>query len=305
MPEMRVRWPWAWVLTTVLACGPGEPGGRAEPTLPFETRPRRTPEHYQPSWSSAQPREVIELLRAPERSDAENGAVLREHLQSLEPGQRLEIGGGVWSIAERLDLSPRGTPEAPIWIVARPGETPVLTRPDERQNVLNLGSGAPARFVGVRGLEIRGGSEGIKLYDCRQVWIDGCHIHDVASVGISANAADTSGLYLTRNRIHDTGGTGEGIYLGANDGRWSTSDSVVAQNHVHDTGGSQGDGIELKQGSSGNWIVENLVHGTPFPCILVYGTGGGRPIGSSATCASTRATTSCRSRARRTCATTS
>src|SRR5262249_43357266 len=36
----------------------------------------------------------------------------------------------------------------------------------------------------------------------------------------------------------------------------------------------QGDGIELKQGSTRNWLYANAVHGCQNPCILVYGTGG-------------------------------
>jgi len=39
-------------------------------------------------------------------------------------------------------------------------------------------------------------------------------------------------------------------------------------------GGTQGDGIEVKQGSHHNWIYSNHVHDTRYPCILVYGTGG-------------------------------
>ena len=74
--------------------------------------------------------------------------------------------------------------------------------------------------------------------------------------------------------MHSTGGTGEGFYIGGNDGVPIASRCVLALNHVHDTGGFQGDGIEVKQGSWGNWIVENTVHDTPYPCILVYGTGG-------------------------------
>ena len=180
----------------------------------------------------------------------------------------------------------------------------MLTRPDERQNVLNLGLGGPARFLCVRGLEIRGGSEGIKLYDCSDVWIDACHVHDVGSVAISANAAHTSRLHLTRNTIHDTGGNRGGALLGRNQAAPIMSRSVIAQNHVYATGGSQGDGIEIKQGSFDNWIVENLVHDTGAPCILAYGTKGRPPTESSATSATTPPTTSCRFRAKPSCATT-
>jgi hypothetical protein len=98
-------------------------------------------------------------------------------------------------------------------------------------------------------------------------------------VGISANSRDTSHLYITRNEIWNTGGTGEGMYLGGNNASVVMSRSVIALNHVHDTlnGVTQGDGIEVKQGSWGNWIVGNHVHDCNYPCIVVYGSGG-KPV---------------------------
>jgi hypothetical protein len=129
------------------------------------------------------------------------------------------------------------------------------------------------------GLEIRGGDTLLRLYDAANVWIDRCHIHDGTGCGISANAAaNTDHLYLTRNQIHHTGGTAEGMYLGANDG--TCGDARLdrrAQSTSTTPAGSQGDGIEVKQGSFNNWIVENHVHDCQYPCILVYGTGGEAP----------------------------
>lgn len=52
------------------------------------------------------------------------------------------------------------------------------------------------------------------------------------------------------------------------------SKSVIALNHVYNCRGSQGDGIEVKQGSWGNLIAENRVHDCNYPCITVYGTEG-------------------------------
>ncbi len=47
---------------------------------------------------------------------------------------------------------------------------------------------------------------------------------------------------------------------------------------MHDTGSSaddsQGDGIELKQGSYNNIIRDNVIFNTRWPCILLYGTDG-------------------------------
>lgn len=64
------------------------------------------------------------------------------------------------------------------------------------------------------------------------------------------------------------------MYLGANHGEHIMSESVIALNHIHDCKGSQGDGIEVKQGSWGNLIVGNDIHDTQYPCITVYGTAG-------------------------------
>ena len=64
------------------------------------------------------------------------------------------------------------------------------------------------------------------------------------------------------------------MYLGANHGKVVMSYTVIAENHVHHCGGTQGDGIEVKQGSHHNWIFRNHVHDTNYPCILVYGTDG-------------------------------
>jgi hypothetical protein len=229
---------------------------------------------YDPPWSSAVPARVIAFDHDPELSAAQNGAALKAAVQVLVAGDRLEIGSGVYSIDSFFTIDRIGTPDAPIWIAARAGATPVLTRVDAAQNAVNIGSSGPARYLVLEGLEIRGGDTGLRIHQASHVWIERCHVHDCAGPGITALSADTSFLYLLRNRIHHTAGTGEGMYLGANDGMHVTHDTTVALNHVHHTGGTQGDGIELKQGSWGNRIAENLVHDTPYPAILVYGTAG-------------------------------
>ena len=229
---------------------------------------------YDPPWAGVTPAKVLSLDHDSQLTDVQNGALLKQAIQGLTPGQRLEIGTGTFSVNSYFSIVLQGTAAAPIWIAPQPGATPVITRPDAGQNTVNVGSGGPTRYLCMQGLEITGGDTAMRLYDCQNVWVDGCNIHHCGGCGITANTADTAWLYLTRNHIHHTSGYGEGMYLGANNSLWIMRDSVVALNHVHDCGGHQGDGIELKQGSYGNWIVENLVHDTNYPCILVYGTDG-------------------------------
>lgn len=241
--------------------------------------PAWLPQSFDPPWGGLTPRRAIPFPYDPQRTTQQNGAALAAAIKVLQPGDRLNIGAGLYTLTAKFDVSLEGTLAAPIWIAcADPKNPPVLTRPDNRQNAMNVGEAGKARYLCFTGLVITGGDDLIKLHDCENVWIDRCHLHDGDGVGIAANSRNTSHLYLTRNVIERPGkswDTGEGMYLGANYGKVAMSHSIVALNHVSQTQVStQGDGIEVKQGSHHNWIAHNVVHDTRYPCILVYGTGG-------------------------------
>jgi hypothetical protein len=225
---------------------------------------------YQPDWASIVPQRVISHAGG-------DGDALVKAVEALKPGDKLEIAAGTYSVDLMWDLRVSGTREAPIWITAAEGASVIITRPDAKQNVINIGQGGPVSFLCLRGLEFTGGSHGMRLGHCTEVWIDQCHIHHTDGVCLSANSADTRRLFLTRNHIHHGAGHAEGMYLGANNGDHIMSESVIALNHIHDCRGDQGDGIEVKQGSWGNLIAENHVHDTNYPCITVYGTAG-KPV---------------------------
>lgn len=232
---------------------------------------------YDPAWASAEPSRVVQFAASAIADDAQNGDGLVKAIEGLVPGDRLEIGAGTYSVRRLWDLTVSGTAARPIWIVAAKDAKVIITRPDARQNVLNVGQGKPVEYLCLRGLEFTGGSHGVRLGQCQNVWIDQCHIHHTQEVCLSANSADTHHLYLTGNTIHDGNGTAEGMYLGGNHASVIMSESVIALNHVYNCRGTQGDGIEVKQGSWGNLIAENTVHDCNYPCITVYGTGGKRP----------------------------
>jgi hypothetical protein len=229
---------------------------------------------YDPAWASITPKRTVAHQALAGATMEQSGARLVQAIGALQPGDRLEIGSGTYSVERMWDLRVSGTAEAPIWIVAAKDAQVVLTRADNKQNVLNVGQGGPVRFLCLRGLDVTGGSHGLRLGQCRDVWVDQCHIHHTGEVCLSANSADTQRLHLTRNHIHHGGGHAEGMYLGGNNAAHIMSQSVIALNHVHDCRGDQGDGIEIKQGSWGNLIAENYVHDTNYPCIIVYGTNG-------------------------------
>ncbi len=248
--------------------------GEGPPSSEVSATPTQ-PTAYAPSWAAVTPARVLTHAYDGSRNELDNGAALRSAILRLQPGERLEIGAGRYSIAARFGIHLQGTATAPIWIAAQGGGAVVLTRPDADQNAVNVDF---SRYLALQDLEVTGGDTAVKLYDCVELWFDRCHIHHCGGVAVAANSADTQALWLTRNDIHDTSGSGgEGMYLGANNGQFVTHHSVIARNHVYRCAGTQGDGIELKQGSYANLLVENEVHDTNYPCILVYGTGGREP----------------------------
>ena len=273
----RGRGSWLCLVVVVLALALPERAlaagdAAAGPAAPWESG------QLAPAWGDAKPRRTLRLRHDSGMSDEHNGEALAGKLAELAPGDRLEIGPGRYSIARKLDLSLRGTAAAPIWIVAEDAaRAPVITRPDARQNVVNVGERSVAEFICFRGLELTGGSTLVRIHQGADLWLDRCHLHDAGHEGITTNTRDTSRIFITGNHLHGfaaPGATGEAMYLGANDGKAVMSYSVIAGNHVHDCGGTQGDGIELKQGSHHNWIVDNHVHDTRYPCIIAYGTAG-------------------------------
>ncbi len=272
-----------FVLLLLAGCGGGSGGGSNPSNAGTSgasgtsgTSGIQTGDDYYPAWADTAPTSTILLDYDGGLSSEANGAILADTVAALQPGDKLEIGAGTWSVNRWWNIVLQGSATAPIWIEAAPGAQVIITRPNASQNVMNLGSGGgnTTEYVCIRGLEITGGSTGMKLYHCSNLWIDQCHIHHTGGVGIAANSEDTDHLYITSNHIHHPGGTAEGMYLGANNSAHVMRHSVVALNHVHDCYGSQGDGIEVKQGSYGNWIVENLVYNCNYPCIIAYGTDG-------------------------------
>jgi hypothetical protein len=204
------------------------------------------------------------------------GDDLYERLGSLVAGDEVIVHAGTYTQTRRFEATWAGTASAPILVRGADGEArPVLTR-DAAQNLLNL----HGSYFTLREVEIDGGSHGIRLSDVDHATFEGLHIHDTGDVGISCNIHDDPGapkgcsqVTVRRCEIDHTGtdgGTGEGMYLGCNDGGCVFANSVIEQNYVHDLGGAQADGIEIKGGSYGNRVRDNVVVRSNYPGITIY-----------------------------------
>lgn len=194
---------------------------------------------------------------------------------ALNPGDELVLADGTYEMSGRFSFRARGTEQAPIIIRAADGATPLIHRPNANQNIWDI----DAEYLVLRGLHFSGGSAGLRFEHAQHVTIEACEIFDTGDVAIRMNDNTQNYAHNTiiDNHIHDTSGTGEGMYLGCNNNGCQFSESLIARNYVHNTDGpdvSQGDGIEIKEGGWGNTIRDNVIHDTGYPCILTYSTAG-------------------------------
>jgi hypothetical protein len=204
-------------------------------------------------------------------------------INAAQPGDEIVLAGGEYMLTELFSVTIAGTEDQPIIIRAADGEQPHLHRPNADQNIIDIAS---ATWAEIRGIEFSGGSAGIRISAADHLTIEDCEIHDTNDVALRANdgGATYESLHIVHNHIHDTDNTGEGMYLGCNENACQVANSVIERNWVHHTNQatvSQGDGIELKEGSHDNVIRDNVIHDTSYPCILSYSTannGGANAI---------------------------
>ena len=199
------------------------------------------------------------------------GESFKAAFESLGPGDTLIVHEGTYSESgARIRISAKGTESQPIVVKGADGEArPLITRPANStpQNTINIEG---ATYVTIQHFEITGNGDGIHLNGGpHHITIEDNEIHDI-DVGVNFRSSMDS-ILVRRNHIYNTAGTAEGMYVGCNNAACAVSNSIIEQNWIHDTRGSQGDGIEIKYGSWGNIIRDNVIHDANFPCILAYG----------------------------------
>jgi len=215
------------------------------------------------------------LLAAQEISPQDD---IHAAVAALQPGDELLLAGGDYFLDRSLVLNLYGTAEDPIVLRAKDGERPVFNMTNSGQYTVDIDGAA---YIELHGIEIVGGLQGIRMREADYITVADCEIRDTVDVALAVNWTGTyTGLRLVRNHIHHTNNTGEGMYLGCNNDFCRVENSLIDGNYIHHTNGpsvTQGDGIELKEGSSGNIISNNVIHDTNYPGILVYSTVGNGP----------------------------
>jgi hypothetical protein len=191
-------------------------------------------------------------------------------LAKLHAGDHVLIHAGTYLSAGRIGVRWAGTAAAPIVIRGAPGEARPVIVGTPAQNVLDVSG---SYFV-LSGVELRGGSQGVRLGDVNHAILAGLVIHDLVDVGISCDRPGSvcRDVTIRDSAIYDTGhdGTGEGIYLGCQSADCVFKNGIIERNVIHDTGQRKGDGIQIKPGSFGNTIGENVIYRTTYPGVTIY-----------------------------------
>lgn len=220
----------------------------------------------------------ILLLTFAATIDIYPGDPIFDTLKALKPGDEAIIHAGTYDVPGYVNLQLAGTVDQPIVIRGADGEVAVI-QGIPNQNAINI-EGSHYTF---KNLEIVGGSHGVRVGTSAHATFEDLLIRESGDVGLSCNRPMNTYEDITIRRVHirDTGksgGPGECMYLGCNNGDCKLWGSLVEFNLCHDTlSGSQGDGIELKTGSYDTIIRHNVVYNVNFPGITAYGTQGMPP----------------------------
>jgi len=206
---------------------------------------------------------------------------------SLMPGDELILRGGTYSQNARRAVMVNGTADNPIIIRAADGEDPLLTRPADNRDRYNNIEFIDCSHLVVRGIRFRGGSSGVRFIRGHHITFEDCEIAETGNNALTMNSGDCDSFIIRRNHIHHTGLStsreteGEGMYIGCHSGSCITTNTLVEGNYIHHTRGTSSggnDGIEIKFGSYGNVVRDNVIHdtnaGRQYPGIFVYGSGG-------------------------------
>jgi hypothetical protein len=210
---------------------------------------------------------------------------------SLKPGDELVLRRGVYSQNSRRAVTAKGTPAKPIVIRAADGEKPLLTRPADNIDKHNNIEFVDCAYLTIKGIRFKGGSSGVRFIGGHHITFEECEIFETGNNALTMNSGDCNSFIIRKNHIHHTGLSnsgpteGEGMYIGAHNGSYITTNSLIEGNYIHhlrSTSDGGNDGIEIKFGSYGNIVRDNVIHetniGRQYPGIFVYGGGKGTNI---------------------------
>jgi hypothetical protein len=189
---------------------------------------------------------------------------LQAALDGAGPGDSIALADGTY--VGNFVATRAGTAERPIHLCGGAGA--VLTGGGIKEGyVVHLHDTSHWRLVG---FTVREGQKGVMLDGTASSVIQGLTVEDIGDEAIHLRAASTYNVVLG-NTVRRTGFRrdkfGEGIYVGSAQSNWEThsgggpdrSDhNLVQGNDIRET---SAEAIDVKEGTTGGWIVANTMDG--------------------------------------------
>lgn len=205
--------------------------------------------------------------------------------QLAQPGDQIQILGGIYELRNEIIISCKGTSEAPIRFLPYNQDLPVLDFSYLKENgnrsfaVLFPDSSC---FVIFEGVELRNGNSGIRMTHCSNITIRNCRIYDFSYVAISVASdeclVENNEIYricMAYENFNDlTGGWPQVVNTSAKPPiepaivRSQPMNNIFRANHIYD---SWGEGID-PMFADGVLIENNIIHDVFSVGIYMDGT---------------------------------
>lgn len=186
--------------------------------------------------------------------DVSTAAQLKAALAAARPGDTIRLADGTYT--GNFKATVPATASARIVLTGSP------------RAVLTAGGGYGLHLNGasywtVHGVTVTGGQKGIMMDGANGVVIDSVTVHGLDMEGVHFRNSSSDGV-ISNSRIYDTGrngrGMGEGVYVGTANTLSDRSDGVQV---LHNTigPGVGGEGVDIKEGTTGARIIGNTFDG--------------------------------------------
>jgi MYXO-CTERM domain-containing protein len=214
------------------------------------------------------------------------GSDLQGIFDTLAPGTEVILSDGTYPVTTTLTISEKsGTEAAPIVIRAADGATPILrVGPDLESGEYTdrIFYVENSNWVELRGLTIQGDETAstteqlygaIRIESSSNISVIDSTLEDLSRSAVYLSG-DNNGVVLDHTEIAWVH-SGHGIYVGASDATALTSGLVIQNCLIHNVLGEDVQAITLNHGTSGTWLIDNVIYNITDRGIFLGSTEGG------------------------------
>ena len=214
------------------------------------------------------------------------GADLQGIFDTVAPGDEIILADGTYPLTSTLYLREKlGTETAPLLIRAADGAAPILqlgADPESGEFSSRILQVEASAWVELRGLTLKGdptastsGAEygGLRIDGSSNIWLVDSLVTELPGTGIYLSG-DTTGVVIDHTEVSRLY-AGHGVYAGCYDASCLTTGLVIQDSLFHDILGDEVQALTLNHGTSGAWLVDNVIYNITDRGVFLGSTEGG------------------------------